>query len=263
MTFFWCTSQKVQKVLPVCKHQLNKLINYMLFKITTNLWTSSAARKASHAVHRVVKLLGLFTVAIYRPFLLHFHFSFFFHFSKMNSKMNMRMSWRWSFLEKWTIPPPFCKNSHFHFHFAFIFTYHFCHSLKLLLPIIGINLSLTPPLLWPVHIDSMTLPLPPSTLFCQHNSVTTCHHHSHTHYQACTSHEWPAQMMVTHCLGSRVYFFLFISSFYKLTNHNHSFLGSILLVMTGTDAAQPTPTPTHTHLHYPSSPFKWDVRGLG
>ena len=115
--------------------------------------------------------------------------------------------------------------------------------------------------------DAATSFLLPSTLYCQCNSITTHHHHSHARYQACMSCKWlpmmamQAQLTATHRLGSKVYFFLFVSSFYKLTNCNLSFLGSILLVMTGTNAAQPMPTPTCTA--NPSSPSKWDVRGLG
>jgi len=121
-------------------------------------------------------------------------------------------------------------------------------------------------IMMPTH-PTMMPPLPPLTLYHQCNSITTHHHHSHAHYQACMSHKWLqmtatwAQMMATCHLGSRVYFFWFISSFYKLTNCNLSFLGSILPVMTGTNAAQPMPTPTCTA--NPSSLSKWDVMGLG
>ena len=92
----------------------------------------------------------------------------------------------------------------------------------------------------------MMPPLPPS--FPQLSTTTHCHH-SHACYQLCMSCKWlqmmatQAQMMATHCLGPR-YTFFFVSSFYKLTNCNLSFSGSILLVMRGAEVAQPTPTPT-------------------
>jgi hypothetical protein len=38
--------------------------------------------------HPESTILGLFTVAIFRPFSLHFQFSFFIHFSKMNFRMS-------------------------------------------------------------------------------------------------------------------------------------------------------------------------------
>jgi hypothetical protein len=101
-----------------------------------------------------------------------------------------------------------------------------------------------------VHVDSHSLPL--STLYHHRNSTTTHCHHSYAHSHACKSHKLPqtthfgrAQMTATCRLGSR-FFFLVVSSFYKLPNRNVSFLGSILLVTTGANTAQPMPTPTCT-----------------
>lgn len=49
-------------------------------------------------------------------------------------------------------------------------------------------------------------------------------------------------------LGSRVWFFVFVSCFYKLTNRNFFILRSILAVMTSDDAAQPTTLSYYTLL---------------
>ena len=111
--------------------------------------------------------------------------------------------------------------------------------------------------------------LPPSHLYYHHNSVTTCHHHSHTHSHAWKNCEWlqmthfrhntsPNDGNLSFKFGPQGRFvFLVVFSFYKLTTCNSLFLGSLLLVTMGADVAQPMPTTTH------SSPSKWDVRGLG
>jgi len=56
----------------------------------------------------------------------------------------------------------------------------------------------------------------------------------------------------------RYVFSSFVSCFYKLTNRNFSFLGSILPVTTGTDVARPTLTP---RLHYPLLPIQMGCEG--
>jgi hypothetical protein len=146
--------------------------------------------------------------------------------------------------------PPFCKDGHFHFHCPVIFTFHLCCYFKLRSDAINITPS-QPSTRTPQCRHS----LPPSTHYHHRNFVTTHRHHSHAHYHACRSREWP-QTTRFGCnaspndgcrrLGSRICFSSFVSCFYKLTNRNFPFLGSILPVTTAADVAQPMPTPACT-----------------
>jgi hypothetical protein len=149
--------------------------------------------------------------------------------------------------------PPFCKVATFHLHFAFILPFHF---------IVISNSALTPICDYS-SCDAHTPPPSTST----HDAATP------SFPRLSTANATPSPPVVTTptpvtkparavngrkrwqrepkrhnplFVGSRYTFFLFVSSFYKLTNCNLLFLGSILLVTTGADVAQPTPTHTLT-----------------
>jgi hypothetical protein len=166
----------------------------------------------------------------------------------MRSENDLKMKTKRSLFAKWAHTPHFAKW----LLFVFILP-SFCRSIFVVISNSALTIATPtqclPPPSRSTH-DAATPSLLPSTLYRQCNSITTRRHHSHARYQACTSREWPqttatrAQMTATRCLGSRYTFFLFVCSFCKLTNCNILFLGSILLVTTGADVAQPTPTPT-------------------
>ena len=133
--------------------------------------------------------------------------------------------------------PPFCKVATFCLHFAFILSFHFCCCFKLSSDTYCD--AHTPP---PYRL---MMPLPPSFPRLSTANATpslpvvTTPTPVTQPAQAVNGRKMMAmraQMMATRCLGSRYTLFLFVSSFYKLTNCNLSFLGSIL-VTTGADVA--------------------------
>ena len=167
--------------------------------------------------------------------------------------MNIRMRWEWT--QKWIIFEKlnpsfaFAKMIIFASIFHFPFLLFFQTPLWCLIPCSDHHHWQWCPL--SSTSTNSTTPSPPATTMPTPMAA-----------RAMSSPKWSisdatwAQTMATHCLGSR----FFVSSFYKLTNCTFSFIGCILLVTTGADVAQPMPMPT---CFYPSSPSKWDVRGLG
>ena len=74
-----------------------------------------------YSVAQVCVQLGLFMVAIFRPFLAHFHFLFFKKELQKRTSKESRMTWKMIIFTKWSTPPPILQR----WSFLFLLSHHF------------------------------------------------------------------------------------------------------------------------------------------